>query len=88
MENAVIEKIDMDTIRRKLQCLPRRWRDLLLLAQKYEKQDLALLLDIDVTEMVSLQTQVSDILKAMPIEYFQYGKNESEYLADWDKLRE
>ncbi|UBU63539.1 hypothetical protein LDB30_05980 [Acidithiobacillus ferrooxidans] len=88
VENAVIEKIDMDTIRRKLQCLPRRWRDLLLLAQKYEKQDLALLLDIDVTEMVSLQTQVSDILKAMPIEYFQYGKNESEYLADWDKLRE
>ena len=88
VENAVIEKIDMDTIRRKLQCLPRRWRDLLLLAQKYENQDLALLLDIDVDEMVRLQTQVSDILKAMPIEYFSYGKSESEYLTDWDKLRE
>ena len=88
MEDAVIEKMDINTMRRKLQCLPRRWRDLLLLAQKYENQDLALLLDIDVDEMVRLQTQVSDILKAMPIEYFSYGKSESEYLTDWDKLRE
>ncbi|MCR1347298.1 hypothetical protein NRY68_16230 [Acidithiobacillus ferrooxidans] len=88
MEDAVIEKMDINTMRRKLQCLPRRWRDLLLLAQKYENQDLALLLDIDLDEMVRLQTQVSDILKAMPIEYFSYGKSESEYLADWDKLRE
>ena len=88
MENAVIEKMDLNDMRHKLQRLPRRWRDLLLLSQKYENQDLAPMLAIDVDEMVSLYTQIMTILRAMPIEYFKYGKSESEYLADWDKLRE
>ena len=88
MENAVIEKMDLNDMRHKLQRLPRRWRDLLLLSQKYENQDLALLLAIDVDEMVSLYTQIMTILRTMPIESFVYGKSESEYLADWDKLGE
>ncbi len=88
MENAVIEKMDLNDMRHKLQRLPRRWRDLLLLSQKYENQDLAPMLAIDVDEMVSLYTQIMTILRAMPIEHFKYGKSESEYLADWDKLRD
>ena len=88
MENAVIEKMDLNAMRHKLQRLPRRWRDLLLLSQKYENQDLAPMLAIDVDEMVSLYTQIMTILRTMPVDYFEYGKSESEYLADWDKLRE
>lgn len=88
MENAVIEKMDLNAMRHKLQRLPRRWRDLLLLSQKYENQDLAPMLAIDVDEMVSLYTQIMTILRTMPIESFVYGKSESEYLADWDKLGE
>ncbi len=88
MENVVIEKMDLNAMRHKLQRLPRRWRDLLLLSQKYENQDLAPMLAIDVDEMVSLYTQIMTFLRTMPIESFVYGKSESEYLADWDKLRE
>ena len=87
VENAVIEKMDMNAMRRKLQCIPRRWRDLLLLSEKYDNPDLALLLDIEPSELVHLHAQVTTILRVMPAEHFKYGKSESEYLADWDNLQ-
>jgi DNA-directed RNA polymerase specialized sigma subunit len=88
MENVVIEKIDMNIMKRKLQCLPRRWRDLLLLSQKYDDPDLALLLDENEKHMVSLRIQITDMLRSMPPEYYVPGKSETAYLHDWRKLSE
>ncbi len=88
MENVVIEKMDINIMNRKLQCLPRRWRDLLVLSQKYGDADLALLLDEDEKHMVSLRIQIMDMLRAMPIEYYAFRKSEAEYLNDWKSLSE
>lgn len=88
MENAIIEKMDLDTMRHKLQCLPRRWRDLLLLSQKYDDPDLALLLDEDENHMVSLRIRIMDMLRTMPTEYYAYDKSEDDYLRDWTKMSE
>ena len=88
MENVVIEKMDLNIMNRKLQCLPRRWRDLLVLSQKYDDADLALLLDEDEKHMVSLRIQIMDMLRAMPIEYYAFRKSEIDYLNDWKSLSE
>ena len=88
MENVVIEKMDINIMNRKLQCLPRRWRDLLVLSQKYGDADLALLLDEDEKHMVSLRIQIMDMLRAMPIEYYAVRKSEAAYLNDWKSLSE
>jgi DNA-directed RNA polymerase specialized sigma24 family protein len=88
MENVVIEKMDLDIMKRKLQCLPRRWRDLLMLSQKYDDPDLALLLDEDEKHMVNLRIQIMDMLRSMPMEYYATGKGETAYLDDWNHLSE
>ncbi len=88
METDVIEKMDLETLRYKLQCLPRRWRDLLMFSQKYQDSDLALMLAEDENHMVTLRTRIMDMLRSMPAEYYALGKSEADYTRDWNHLSE
>ena len=87
MENAVIEEMDQDIMCHKLQCLPRRWRDLLMLSQEYKDPDLALLLAIEEADLVSLRDRIMSILHDLPSADYVRGKSEDEYIADWKRPR-
>lgn len=88
METQVIEKMDEKIMSYKLQRLPRRWRDLLLMSQKYSDTDLAMLLSEDEKHMIALRNRIMEMLRSLPTEYFAFGKSEADYLCEWDALLE
>ncbi|MCY0872887.1 MAG: hypothetical protein OWQ56_09350 [Acidithiobacillus caldus] len=86
MEEQVVNRIDTELFRYKILCLPRRWRDLLLLSQRYEITHIAELTNMHVTDVQETINLAMNILRIFSKERFWVGRSEADYRAEWDAL--
>jgi len=83
MENTLIEQIDNRALTQKLQCLPRRWHDLISLSQSYSDEDLQFMLDVNQKHIEDTRNTILSVLRSLPNEAYVKGKTEAEYIAEW-----
>jgi RNA polymerase sigma factor (sigma-70 family) len=86
MEDQVINSVDEENLRYKLTCLPRRWRDLLLLSQRYSNTRIAELTHMTVRDIEEIQTTAMNILRLFGKDRFWVGRSEAEYREEWENL--
>lgn len=86
MEEQVVNQIDTELFRYKILCLPRRWRDLLLLSQRYDITRIAELTNMQATEVQETLNLAMNILRVFSKDRFWVGRSEADYCAEWDAL--
>jgi RNA polymerase sigma factor (sigma-70 family) len=86
MEEQVVNRMDEEILKQKVLCLPRRWRDLLLLWQRYDNQRIAELTGMNVQEIQDIQNTAMNILRLFGKDRFWVGRTEADYLREWHGL--
>lgn len=86
MEEQVVNSMDEEILKQKVLCLPRRWRDLLLLWQRYDNQRIAELTGMSVQEIQDIQNTAMNILRLFGKDRFWVGRTEADYLREWHGL--